>query len=115
MKITQEEINGIVIVSIFEDIDLYNVSKVRNLLDDLYTNSKHKIIIDLKNVDYMDSSGLSVFIREMSRLKKVNHTLKLANVKEGIERLFKWTTINMYVEKYGNLEDALISFDIELK
>ena len=59
----------------------------------------------------MDSSGLSIFIREMSRLKKVNHTLKLANVNEGIERLFRWTTINMYVEKYENIAEALLSFE----
>lgn len=107
---TIEEKEDVTILAIHEDIDLYNVSKLRFALDDIFNHSRHKLIIDLKDVGYMDSSGLSVFIREMSRLKKVNHTLKLANVKEGIEKLFKWTTVNMFVEKYENVSSALDSF-----
>ncbi|MEM7183133.1 MAG: STAS domain-containing protein [Spirochaetota bacterium] len=92
------------------NIDLYNVSKLRFALDKLHTEKVENFIIDLQKVEFIDSSGLSVFIREMTRQREHGRKLKLASIGESVERLFRWTTTSMHIDKFTNLDEAIRSY-----
>lgn len=110
MNIEIEQRDGITIITPDDDIDLYNVSKIRQILKELHDQQKYKLIIDLHKVSFIDSSGLSIFVKEMTILQKQGEILKLCNVGETIKRLFKWTTVNMHTENYTSLYDAIQSY-----
>ena len=108
LKISKEQ--EITILTPNGNIDLYNVSKLRFALDKLHTDKVENFIIDLQNVEFIDSSGLSVFIREMSRQKERGKRLKLASIGETVARLFRWTTTSMHIDKFNDLDEAIRSY-----
>ncbi|MCB1158926.1 MAG: hypothetical protein KDK45_15615, partial [Leptospiraceae bacterium] len=89
----------------------YNVSALRQAVDKLNNEGKDKQIYKLKNVKFMEYYGLSIFVKQMSILKKNNEVLKLACVGDGIKNLFRWTTLNMYVEIHSTEYEAIQSFN----
>jgi len=71
--------------------------KVNQLLDE----KKYKIIIDLKNVEWMNSSGLGILIDALTVLKNNKGALKLINVSDRIKNLLKITKLNTVFEILG--------------
>lgn len=49
------------------------------------------LIIDMKNVDYISSSGLRVFLRTYIALNNKNGTMKLKNVNKTVMEVFEIT------------------------
>lgn len=80
--------------------------KINNLLDE----NKLKIIMDLKNVEWMNSSGLGILIGAVTLLKNNNGQMKLINVSDRIANLLKITKLNSVFEIQSDLNNALDSF-----
>jgi anti-sigma B factor antagonist len=77
--------------------------KINALLDE----EKKKIIIDLKQVEWMNSSGLGILIGAIQTLKNNGGQLVLIHVSDRIENLLKITKlINVFSIK-PDLESAL--------
>lgn len=52
-----------------------------------------KLVLDLRNIERLDSSGFGVIINTYSKCKSKNCDFAVMNVNEKIERLFKITQI----------------------
>ncbi|MBL7190746.1 STAS domain-containing protein [bacterium] len=67
-------------------------------------------LIDLKKVDWMNSSGLGILISGLTTIKKAEGELKLARATEKISSLLMITKLITVFETYDTVEDALMSF-----
>ncbi len=83
--------------------------KVRSLIDDGIT----KVVIDLKGVKWMNSSGLGALMACYGSLTKVRGKLKLANVAEKVKSIFMITQIVKFFDTYETVERAVASFHEE--
>jgi anti-sigma B factor antagonist len=89
---TTEESNR-VIVEIVGEVDLYNAPKVRDTINELMDKDKINIIIDLDEVDYIDSSGIGVLISSATDIKDLGGTLKLKCNSPNVKRVFELTRL----------------------
>ena len=80
--------------------------KFNQLIDD----NKLKIVINLENVDWMNSSGLGIIIGAVSLFRKNNGQLRIINVSERIQNLLKITKLAGIFESSNSLEEAISSF-----
>ncbi len=80
--------------------------KINQLIDD----GKLKIIIDLGEVEWMNSSGLGILIDAVTVLKKSSGALRLTNVSERISNLLKITKLNTVFAISDSLDEAKNSF-----
>lgn len=69
-----------------------------------------KFVIDLKKVDWMNSSGLGILISGLTTVRNANGELKLARATEKISSLLMITKLITVFESYESVEDALMSF-----
>jgi anti-sigma B factor antagonist len=67
---------------------------------------KH-IIIDLKNVELMNSSGLGMLVSGLRNLKKHDALLKLISIPPKVENLLKMTHLDEVFDSYTDLKAAL--------
>lgn len=83
-----------IFVSVSGEIDAYTAPKLREELLPL-TEGKNKVItVNLKDVSYMDSTGLGVFVGLLKQLKNNEGELKLVELSERMKRLFKITGLS---------------------
>jgi anti-anti-sigma factor len=69
-----------------------------------------KIIIDMKNCKFMDSSFLGVLINSLKQLEKSKGSLKLASVHDDAQIILDITSISDIFHIYADKEEAIRSF-----
>jgi anti-sigma B factor antagonist len=67
-----EERDGFAVLSVRGEVDVYTAPRFRERLIDLVTEGKHKIIVDLEGVDFLDSTQSRILkVFEITGLTKV--------------------------------------------
>ncbi len=81
-----------------------------DLLHKLIDEGKKKVVLDLSEVKFMNSSGLGMLISGLTTMKKAEGTLKLAGTTEKIESLLIITKLITIFESYDTVDEALKTF-----
>jgi anti-sigma B factor antagonist len=98
IKVDIDKLIDKTIVSVAGEIDAYTAPKLREALAPLTDESKPNIIVNLKNVSYMDSTGLGVFVGLLKSVRKEDGQLKLVELTERLERLFSITGLSDIID-----------------
>ena len=85
-------------------------SEIHGKINQLMDDGKLKIVIDLGEVDWMNSSGLGILIDTVTVLKNNNGALRLVNVSDRIQNLLKITKLNTVFDVRESLDEAKGSF-----
>ena len=91
-------------------IDAMITDEVRASLNRLFDNSNSKVVIDLKGVEYIDSSGFSCFLSAMKEARNNFGILKFANPEPTIMNLFQTLYLHTVFQIYDDLEACIRSF-----
>jgi anti-sigma B factor antagonist len=63
-----ERRNGAIVVQLVGELDLYNAPQVRESLLELCAEQPERLVVDLAEVDFVDSTALGVLIEARTRL-----------------------------------------------
>ncbi len=66
-----------------------------------------RFIINLGEVDYIDSSGIGALIHICSTIKKLNYRLAIANIHGSVKKVIELTKLTGYFPISPSLEDAI--------
>lgn len=86
------------------------VGSVREAITKLQAAGQTRIVLNLKGVDYIDSTGLGSLVVSFTSLQKAGGALKLVNVNKRNLELLVLTKLTAVFELYGEEQDALNSF-----
>lgn len=100
------------------DIVSFSVNKINALITDdireeinkLCKTSNTKIIIDLKGVEYIDSTGFSCFLSIMRSVRNNYGTIKFTNPEPRVLELFKLLHLDTVFQIFDDLDSCLRSF-----
>lgn len=84
-------------------------SKLRQLLKD----GRQSIILNLGEVSYIDSVGLSTLVAGYTSTRNAKGDLKLLHLPRGVQQLLQVTRLSTVFEIYEDLESAVESFNAE--
>jgi anti-sigma B factor antagonist len=68
-------LNGQAVVRVEGEVDLYTAPQLWETLDAAISGTPHELVVDLSDVTFLDSSGLSVLVRAHKRLRPVDGTV----------------------------------------
>jgi len=86
-------------------------TELRNQLYELIGQNRKRVVVDLFNVEWMNSTGLGILISGLTSLRNNRGELKLAGVNEKVANLFVITKLNSVFDSYGSVSEAVKSFD----
>ena len=87
-------------------LDSVNMQEMKTALNALVDAGQSRILVNLSQVDFIDSSGLSVLISLFKHLNASNGTLKLCSLKEQPLELLNITKLYRLFSIVENCEDA---------
>ncbi len=96
----------VVIFRIKGDIDAYSSPSLKDKLVKEIEEGNKKIVLNLTNVDYIDSAGLGVLVAVLKRVKKEQGILRIAGLKPNIMKIFQLTRLNQIFDIYNTEEQA---------
>ena len=112
MKLTDREENGVIILEPAGKImGGPDASLLHDKLYEFIEQDKKKFIVDLSEVDWMNSTGLGILISGFTTLRNNDGKLKLANVTEKIKSLLVITKLDPVFESYDSIAEAIESFN----
>lgn len=114
MSFFSEKIDDIVIEVV--DIDratFREAEEFKKLLNQDIESGFSKIIIDLSNCKFIDSTFLSTIVSALKRVNKNGGTLKLAGVHDETEALLELTGTVKVFQIYPSKDEALKSFSVQ--
>jgi anti-sigma B factor antagonist len=80
--------------------------KVYSLLQEGFT----KVVVDMKGVRWISSSGLGTLIAALTSVRNKSGDLRLANITEKVESLFAITQLVKVFKTYETVDRAVASF-----
>jgi anti-anti-sigma factor len=109
IRLTTSNLGDVNIIKLVGNIDLYTTPELKQEFDRLNRESMHKILIDLLNVRFIDSSGLGILVTQALYLQKRNLVLKFINVNSTINHVFSLGGFTRSFKKFPTEEAALSS------
>ena len=92
MKVKSKVNNGTLYVVLSGELDQHSASHTRLSLDDMFTGGDFfQIIIDLSELEFMDSTGIGVLIGRYKKMKTRNIPIYICNPSSQAEKIFRMT------------------------
>ena len=106
MTITMSEDGTIVRMKVNGQINLYNVGELKETFMKEIDKGFSRFMIDMKLVNYVDSSGLGAFIYHLNNLKKIEGKMALFYVDDTVRIVFEMTKLNNFFQIFDSEKDA---------
>jgi anti-sigma B factor antagonist len=118
LEISRREREGVAILDLSGRITVGDEStKLRETLRGLMTGGILNIVLNLDDVDYIDSTGLGALVVCFTSLRKAGGGLKLLNLNRRNIELLLLTKLSTVFELFSDEQNAINSFfpDREIK
>jgi len=86
--------------------DAHQVAQVQQEFDALLTAGARFILLDLTNVNFVDSSALAVMVRGMKRCRERNGELLLCGLRQPVRIIFELTRMDRAFRIYEDEASA---------
>lgn len=111
MDIKTERSEGITVLFVREDrLDANNSEELKAELRRLFESGTKDLIIDLKEVLFIDSSGLGVLVSGYKNASILHGSLKLSNLQSQVKSMFELTRLHRVFDIFTTADDALLSY-----
>jgi len=95
------------VLDVTGEIDIYTTPQFKDAVSAAIDEGKPSIIINMKDVSYMDSSGFGTLLSATKRLRPVEGGLYLAGCNEAITRMLQITRLNTIFGTFATEDEAV--------
>lgn len=107
MKITNEAIDTTIILTLDGELDASSSVGLDEELSNPEIMKYSKILLDCKNLHYISSAGLGVFISHLQRFEDAQIKLIFFNMQDKVRNVFEILGLDLLMTIVSNYEDAI--------
>ena len=110
MYLKFNKIDDKLIVFLSGELDHHSAEEVRVKIDDrIDRDNIKKIIMNFKDVTFMDSSGIGVVIGRFRKIQNRNGKVCVVEVNERVNKVFVISGLYKIIESYKNIDEVVRS------
>lgn len=111
MQTGVRQVDGVTVVDLAGRITIGEGNlRLRETVNDLLGKGRSRILLNLGQVEYVDSSGLGELVRSFTTIRKSGGQMKLANANRKVQDLLEATHLHRVFEIHKDEASALGSF-----
>jgi anti-sigma B factor antagonist len=103
-----QAIGSACVVALGGELDLYNAESVRKALLEAASDAPERIVVDLGDVEFMDSTALGVLIEARSKLDN-GRAFLLASPGIETRRALEISGLDRHFSVHGTVSEALVA------
>ena len=107
LKLGHYDKDGIEVVNVQGEIDIYTAPRLRELLIDLVSKNNYQFVVSLEKVGFLDSTGLGVLVGGLDRVRAHDGSLDLVCTQERILKIFRITGLTEVFGIYQIVDQAI--------
>lgn len=111
MTLNSENRNGVIVIEVKEErLDAHNSGDLKAEMQRLFDADNKNLLIDLKDVRFIDSSGLGALVSGFKNAISHQGSLKLASLQPQVKSMFELTRLHRVFEIFLTTSEALETF-----
>ncbi|MBW3652726.1 MAG: STAS domain-containing protein [Actinobacteria bacterium] len=99
------------VLAVRGEIDLFTAPELKQVLAQSIEAGRVRIIVDLSDTTFLDSTALGVLIGAVKRLRSRDGALAIVNIDENISKTFEITGLDQIFTIVPTREEALHAVD----
>lgn len=101
-----KETGSALVIDVQGEVDMFTAPKLREEMIQAIEQGNHTIVVDLRKVSFMDSTGLGVLVAGFKRVKEHSGQLSLVCREGPVRRVLSITGLNNVFSVHDSLEAA---------
>jgi anti-anti-sigma factor len=86
---TKEKQAGVFVISCIGSLNTNTYSSLETRLNLIFEGHPKLIVFDMENLDYISSMGVRVILQTQKKMKSLNGSSKMMNLKPQVEKVFE--------------------------
>jgi anti-sigma B factor antagonist len=107
LKLGHHAQDGIEVIDVQGEIDMYTAPRLRELLIDLVGKGSYQLVVNLGKVGFLDSTGLGVLVGGLKRVRAHDGSLDLVCTQQRILKILKITGLTEVFGTYETVDQAI--------
>lgn len=95
------------IIEVGGEIDVYTAPSLREAVVEAVEAGYVQLIIDVENVDFLDSTGLGVLVGALKRVRSEEGSLDIVCTHTRLLKIFEITGLDKVFGLYSSVDDAV--------
>lgn len=113
LLIEEEFLGDVVVLRLRGLVDSGTSQFLEDKFKELVSADNVRLVIDLKDVNYVSSAGWGIFVSEIRGVRERNGDIKLAGMTPEVREVFDLLEFNTLLMPYNSREEALAEFGAE--
>jgi anti-sigma B factor antagonist len=89
------------------EIDVYTAPKLREQIVQLVDDGHYRLVVDMEQVEFLDSTGLGVLVGGLKRVRAHDGSLDLVCTQERILKIFRITGLTKVFPVHSSVSEAV--------
>jgi anti-anti-sigma factor len=106
-RVEVKQDDRVAVIALFGELDLASSPALEDELARVFNSEAPTVVIDLRQLDFMDSTGLSILVRAHQRAIDSERRLALVTGRPQVQRLLTLTGVTERLSLVDVPEDAL--------
>ena len=107
LKLGHHARDGIEVIDVQGEIDMYTAPRLRELLIDLVSTGSYQLVVNLDKVGFLDSTGLGVLVGGLKRVRAHDGSLDLVCTQQRILKILRITGLTEVFGIYETVDQAI--------
>ena len=107
LEVSVGQEGGVSVVTAVCDVDVSNAAKLRDALDRVLANGESRLVVDLRGVSFMDSTGLGILVGRLKVVRARRGSMRLVCVAPRMLRVLAITGLDTVFPLHSSRSEAL--------
>ena len=101
------EQDGWSVLEVSGEIDIATAPSLRERLHGLLTDEKIRLIVDLDDVGFLDSTALGVLVGALKRARMDGGEVRIASTQPRVRKVFEITRLDSAFDLFDSVDEAV--------
>lgn len=107
VQLNLRRVDSVAILDVTGELDIYTSPKLRSAIQDLLAGGTARVVVNLANTSYLDSTALSVLTSALKQARDAGGTVVLVYTQPQVEKIFTITGLHEVFPVYRTESEAV--------
>jgi anti-sigma B factor antagonist len=107
LSLETRQVGDRTVVTVGGEIDVYTAPKLRDKITELVNAGHHTILVDMEQVEFLDSTGLGVLVGGLKKVRAQQGSMELICSQDRLLKIFRITGLAKVFTIHDSEDSAL--------
>ncbi len=110
--VRKEGVGKVSVLNVKGFLDAHTAPELENAFNSLIDNKQFNVVVNFRDLQYISSAGLGVFMAYVETMRENNGDIKFSNLKDDVFNIFDLLGFPLLYEFYKEEKDAIDKFNL---